>query len=415
VIVQQAYKFELRPQPRHLRHFARVAGCCRYVWNRMLAEQKANHEAGGKYISFPAACRLLTQWRQEPQTAWLAEAPVHALQQALKNLDLAFKAFFAKRAAFPTFKKKGKAGDGFREQDPKVFAVDATNGRVRLPKLGWVRYRKSQDVLGTPKQVNVTRRADRWYVSIQTERTVPDPVHPHAGSVVGLDVGVAKLATLSTGEVFPPVNSFARHRDRLAALQRRLARKEKFSANWKKLKARITKLHAKIANVRNDYLHKVTHTVTKNHGVVCVEDLQVKSMSASAAGTVEQPGKNVRAKSGLNRSILDQGWFELRRQLDYKLRWRGGRLVVVPPQYTSQRCSTCGHVAAESRPTQAAFVCVRCGHAENADVNAANNLCAAGQAVSAFGGSPAGGPLRKEPTEAIRSNRGSDDVGILGL
>lgn len=175
------------------------------------------------------------------------------------------------------------------------------------------------------------------------------------------------------------------------------------------------RLHAKIANTRNDYLQKVTHTVTKNHGVVCVEDLQVKSVSASSSGTVEQPGVNVRAKSGLNRSILDQGWFELRRQLAYKLAWRGGRLIVVPAAYSSQRCSACGHVAAENRASQANFRCVACGHVENADVNAAKNLCAAGQAVLACGGPPLGGSVKQEPTETIRPNRGSDAVGILGL
>lgn len=145
--------------------------------------------------------------------------------------------------------------------------------------------------------------------------------------------------TLSDGSSIRPLHSFRKHEKKLAALQRKLAKRTKFSANWQKLKARIQRLHRKIANVRNDFLHKATTAISKNHAVVVIEDLTVRNMSRSASGTLEAPGKNVRAKAGLNKSILDQGWFEFRRQLAYKLAWPGGNLLVIPPQYTSQTCS----------------------------------------------------------------------------
>lgn len=185
-----------------------------------------------------------------------------------------------------------------------------------------------------------------------------------------------------------------------------MSRKVKFSNNWKKAKARVQKIHSRIGNARRDYLHKTTTTISQNHAMVCIEDLQVRNMSRSAAGSTEKPGKNVRAKSGLNKAILDQGWAEFRRQLDYKLAWNGSHLVVVPPHYTSQTCPACGHVSADNRRTQAQFRCVACGIEEHADVVGAINILRAGHArcaceVSDAARSPAAGTHRSEPGGAL--------------
>lgn len=147
-----------------------------------------------------------------------------------------------------------------------------------------------------------------------------------------------------------------------------MARKKKFSRNWKKAKARVQKIHTDIANARKDFLHKVSATISKNHALVCIEDLQVLNMSKSARGIIEAPGKNVRAKAGLNKAILDQGWGEFRRQLEYKLAWSGGMLLAVPAHNTSRTCPCCAHVAKENRGTQARFACVLCGYQNHADV-----------------------------------------------
>jgi putative transposase len=305
------------------------------------------------------------------------------LQQALKDLGRAYRNFFEKRADFPRFKKKGLR-DAFRYPDAKQIKLDAGNARIFLPKLGWLRYRKSREALGGVKNVTVSLSAGKWFVSIQTEREVPDPV-PEATSAVGLDMGIARFATLSDGTFHAPLGSFKKHEQRLARYQRAMSRKVKFSQNWKKAKARIQKIHARIGNARRDYLHKCSTTISKKHAMVCIEDLRVRNMSRSASGTKDAPGRNVRAKSGLNKAILDQGWFEFRRQLEYKLAWNGGWLIAVPPRNTSRTCPACGHVSAENRQTQARFCCVECGFEENADVVGAINILARGHRVAACG------------------------------
>lgn len=398
----QAFKYELKPNGQQQRDMRRFAGSCRFVFNRALAMQKERYEQGEKKLGYAGLCKLLTEWRNGTETPWLKDAPVHPLQQTLKDLERAYTNFFAKRADFPRFKKKGQS-DSFRYPDPKQIKLDQTNSRIFLPKLGWLRYRNSREALGTVKQVTVSASGGKWFVSIQTEREMADPVHP-SGSMVGLDAGVAKFATLSDGTVYAPVGSYRKHEKRLAFLQRRLSRKTKFSNNWKKAKARVQKLHSKSANIRRDYLHKTSHEISQNHAIVVIEDLQVRNMSKSAAGTTEKPGRNVHAKSGLNKSILDQGWFEFRRQLEYKQQWRGGWVIAVPPQNTSRTCPACGNNAKESRKTQAQFECVECGYSENADLNAARNILAAGHAVLARGESvQSGRSMKREPAEASQA------------
>jgi putative transposase len=373
----QAFKFELMPTGEQQRQMCRFAGSCRFVFNKALALQKDRYEQGEKKLGYAGLCKLLTEWRNSPDTAWLADAPVHPLQQTLKDLERAYANFFAKRADFPRFKKKGQH-DSFRYPDPKQFKIDAGNSRVFLPKLGWLRARFSRGVLGTVKNITVSLSFGKWFVSIQTEREVEQPIP--SGAAVGIDMGVARFATLSDGTFYAPLNSFKRHQDTLRRAQQSMGRKTKFSKNWRKAKARVQRIHSRIGNTRRDYLHKTSTAISQNHAMVCIEDLQVRNMSKSAAGTADAPGRNVRAKSGLNKSILDQGWFEFRRQLDYKLAWNGGWLVAVPPQYTSRTCPCCGYVSADNRKTQAQFACVECGFEENADVVGAINVLRAGHA-----------------------------------
>ena len=341
----------------------RFAGACRFVFNRALARQNENHEVGNKYIPYGKMASWLVEWKNATETQWLKDAPSQPLQQSLKDLERAYKNFFQNRAAFPRFKKRGQ-NDVFRY--PQGVKLDQENSR---------------QVTGVVKNVTVSQSCGKWYISIQTESEVSTPVHPSA-SMVGLDAGVAKLATLSDGTVFEPVNSFQKNQKTLARLQRQLSRKVKFSNNWQKQKRKIQRLHSCIANIRRDYLHKVTTAVSKNHAMIVIEDLKVSNMSKSAAGTVSQPGRNVRAKSGLNRSIL----------------------LAVPPAYTSQRCAYCGHTAKENRLSQSKFRCQVCGYTANADVNGARNILAAGHAVLACGEMvQSGRPLKQEPTEMIQA------------
>ena len=399
----QAFKYELMPSGEQVRDMRGYAGSCRFVYNMALALQKTNHEAGGKFVGYVAMANLLPEWKRE--FPWLKESPSQALQHALKNLERAYKNFFEKRADFPRFKRKG-TGEGLRF--PQGFEIDQANGRIKLPKLGWMRYRNSRDILGIPKNITISQSAGKWYASIQTEREVEQRI-PNATSAIGIDMGITRFATLSDGSFVAALNSFKKHEVRLKRYQRAMSRKVKFSKNWQKAKRRVQNIHARIGNARRDFLHKSTTTISKNHAMVAIEDLQVRNMSKSSKGNAEKAGKNVAQKSGLNRAILDQGWFEFRRQLEYKLNWNGGILVPVPAHHTSQTCPACGHVAAESRLTQAKFDCVDCGHADNADVVGAMNVLARGHRVAACGEEGSGlarkrktkpASVKQEPTEA---------------
>jgi len=400
----QAFKFELMPDGEQERDMRRFAGARRFVYNKALALQKENYAAGGKFISYVDMANRLPEWKEE--FPWLKESPSHTLQQSLKDAERAFKNFFEKRAAFPRFKKKG-GGESFRFPDSKQFDVDQGNSRIKFPKLGWMRYRNSRDILGTAKNITISQSGGKWFASIQTEREVEQPI-PAATSAVGIDMGIVRFATLSDGSFIEPLSSFKKHEVRLRKAQRKMSRKKKFSKNWFKAKRRVQKIHTRISNARKDFLHKASTEISKNHAMVAVENLQVGNMSKSAQGTVEAPGKNVAAKSGLNKAILDQGWFEFRRQLEYKLHWNGGIFIPVPAHYTSQTCPACGHVAKENRQTQASFVCVDCGHEENADVVGAINVLARGHRVTACGEDGSGlarkrktkpASVKQEPTE----------------
>lgn len=395
----QAYRFELVPNGRQRHAMCCFAGACRHVLNKALALLKETHAAGKPYIAYVAMAKRLTSWRNDPETPWLRDAPCHPLQHALKHLDQAFKNFFAGRAAFPRFKRKGD-GDAFRYPDAKQIKLDQGNNRIFLPKLGWLRYRNSRAVLGEVRNVTVCRGGGKWFVSIQTQREV-ESRPPTSTSSIGIDVGIARFATLSDGTPIEAVDCFKRHQQRLARYQRRMSRKVKFSKNWHKAKARVQKLHTRIANMRKDFLHKASTTISRCHAIVCIEDLQVRNMTKSAKGTLQRPGKMVRQKRGLNRSILDQGWGEFRRQLSYKLAWNGGMLVAVPPHHTSQTCPCCGYVSPDNRRTQALFQCIGCGYRNHADVIGAMNILERGLRLLACGDMvQSGHSVKQEPAEA---------------
>ncbi|SFM68404.1 RNA-guided endonuclease InsQ/TnpB family protein [Rugamonas rubra] len=397
----QAYQYELMPDGGQQRDMRRFAGSCRFVYNKALAVQIENYQAGNKFIGYVAMAKHLTEWRNGLDTPWLKNAPCHPLQHALKDLDKAYKNFFAKRADFPRFKRKG-TGDAFRYPDPKQIKLDQANSRLFLPKLGWLRYRNSREVLGELRNATVSRSGGKWFVSIQTRRELEHPL-PTATAAIGIDVGIARFATLSDASFIAPLNSFKKHQQRLARYQRRMSRKVKFSSNWKKAKARVQRIHIGIANARKDFLHKTTTTISKIHALVCIEDLQVRNMSKSSRGDCEQPGRMVKQKSGLNRAILDQGWGEFRRQLGYKLAWNGGVLLAVPSHNTSRTCPRCGHISKDNRRTRAKFLCVECGYENHADVVGAINVLERGYRLLACG-EPAqsGRPVKQEPTEATK-------------
>ena len=385
MIVQKTFRYRLEPTGKQGQIFARFGGCCRFVFNFALAARKLAYVMEGKTLSFVEQCLELTALKRAEATRWLSEVHSQVLQQALKDLDAAYQHFFRRvktgeTPGFPRFKKKG-VKDSFRyTQGVKVRA-----GKVYFPKIGWVRFRDSRPVEGKIQQATIKRDGDHWFVSFSCEVSVPDPTHA-SNLAVGIDLGVASFASLSDGTQIEPLGSFRKYEARLAQAQRKLSVRRKGSRNFYKLKATVRRIQARIANARRDFLHKISTTICKNHAVVVIEDLNVRGMSASAKGTVEEPGRNVRAKSGLNKSILDQGWGMFRSMLEYKAKWLGGQVIAINPANTSRTCPACGGIDADNRRTQAEFRCVRCGHADQADVNAARNILRAGLARARFSG-----------------------------
>jgi putative transposase len=349
--------------------FAQWSGACRYVYN-IGWEQRRNWWRPGRKFNYYQQASELTQLRAEVD--WLRAVPVHALQNALKDVDTAFQNFFLGLCDFPQPHRKFRH-DSFTLSDPKEIGFKRLGkrvGAIKLPKVGWVKCRWHRPLEGTLKSITVKRKAGHWFAAIRRVKEIPDPA-PSTLPRVGIDRGVKVFAALSKGDSILPLNAGKRIVEKLAKAQRRLARKVKGSANWRKQKAKIARLHAQAANARKDFLHKQSIAIAKNHGMVKIEKLRVQNMTRSAKGTVENPGKNVAAKSGLNRSILDQGWGMFATMLKYKLAERGGELIEVNAPYTSQKCFPCGYVGAVNRKDQATFVCLQCGHTDNADHNAA--------------------------------------------
>ncbi|MBN4077310.1 transposase [Sulfobacillus acidophilus] len=378
---RKAFKFRLKTDSEIEASFAQMAGCNRLVWNKTLALQKERLGNKEYTLHYVETAKHLKAWKDDPDTDFLKSCHSQTMQQTLKDLDRALKDAFSKKSPkrFPNFKKKGHK-DSFRYPQ----GVKIENRRIFLPKIGWVGFWKSRNIPGIIKNTTVSRQGKHWFVAIQTEYSVTKPKHP-SKSIIGIDLGVKQFATLSNGEVIKPESNLKKHSKNLAAAQKSLAKKVKRSSNFNKQKEKVNKIYTKVRNARLDHLHKVSTKISKNHAVVVLENLKVKNMSRSAKGTKEKPGKCVKAKSGLNRSILDQGWGIFKQLLEYKLQWLGGELILIDPKYTSQRCTKCNHVSSNNRASQSSFCCMACGHTDHADANAADNILAAGHAVLACG------------------------------
>ena len=405
----KAFRYKIEPTSSQIALLYRMAGCGRVVFNDSLefmlnilktetgiSDKKALY----KHLNdlppkdrialikkLPNAFSLnkhLTQWKKKECRAWLKEAYTDNLQQRNADLVKGTDEWCKGKRGFPVFRQRKIAHHSTMRFVNFTKYCSVENLHIKLPnKLGLVRFRKSQEIQGIPKNCTVSLNAcGEWHISIMCEIELSKP-QSTATTAVGIDMGIAKNMTLSNGLVFSGVHSFKNIMDDLAKEQRKFARMVKGSANWEKQKLKIAKLHQKAANVRCDYQQKSTTMISNNHAMVVVEDLKVANMSKSAKGSAEQQGKNVKQKSGLNRAILDQGWGELRRQLKYKMEWQGGIFLAVPPQYTSQTCPACLHKDKANRTTQASFVCVECGFAENADVVGAINVLNRGLATLA--------------------------------
>ena len=389
-------RYRLLPTPAQEAVLRDHCGHARYMWN--LAVEQHSHWRPGR-ISAPGyleQCRQLTAARAEHP--WLATGSQTVQQQALRDFARAMAAFYDPEnpAGRPSWRKAGR-DEGFRIVGRRgrqwdVRRVSRKVGQVWAPKAGWVRFRWSRAVPSGVKSYRVTMdRAGRWHVAFAA---IPDPVTaPGNEQVVGVDRGVSVSAALSTGELLHVPGLTARERKRLRRLERTLARARRSSHRRGRVKLAIARLKARETDRRKDWAEKTSTDLARRFDLIRVENLDVQGMTRLARGTSDAPGRNVRAKAGLNRGILRSGWGLLVRRLEDKA---PGRVEKIKPHYTSQRCSACGHVDPESRESQARFVCTACGFAGNADVNAARNI-AAGHAVTARGGDGVARPVNREP------------------
>jgi transposase len=388
-------RYRLLPTPAQEAVLRDHCGHARYVWNLAVEQHSHWHPGRASAPGYLEQCRQLTQARAGHP--WLAAGSQTVQQQALRDFAQAMAAFFdpANPAGRPSWRKAGR-DEGFRivgrGRRWDVRRVSRKTGQVWVPKAGWVRFRWSRAVPPGAKSYRVTMdRAGRWHIAFAV---IPAPVPaPGNAQTVGIDRGVAVSAALSTGELLHAPALTARERTRLRRLQRSLARAKRGSNRRGRVRHAIARLRARETDRRKDWAEKASTGIARRFDVIRVEDLQITNMPRSAKGTRENPGRNVRAKAGLNRGILGSGWGLLVRRLEDKA---PGRVEKIRPAFTSQRCSACGHVDAKSRESQARFVCTACGFALHADVNAARNI-AAGHAVTARGGDGVTRPVNREP------------------
>ena len=389
-------RYRLLPTPAQEAVLRDYCAHARYMWN--LAVEQHSHWRPGRTSApgYREQSRQLTEARAEHP--WLAQGSHVVQQQALRDFSQAMAAFFDPQnpAGRPSWRKAGR-DEGFRVVGRRGHHWDVRRlsrhvGEVRVPKAGWVRFRWSRTVPPGVKSYRVTLdRAGRWHVAFAA---IPEPVPgPGNGEAVGIDRGVAVSAALSTGELLRVPGLAPPERKRLRRLERKLARAKRGSGRRARVKHTIAQLRARETDRRKDWAEKTSTELARRFDIIKVENLGVKGMTRSSRGTTARPGRNVRQKAGLNREIMRSGWGLLVRRLQDKA---PGRVEKINPAYTSQRCSACGHVAAESRKNQALFACHACGFACHADVNAARNI-AAGHAVTARGGDGAARPMNREP------------------
>jgi putative transposase len=368
----------------------------RFVWNLAVEQQswwRPGRKSAPRYLE---QCRQLTQARAEH--AWLAAGSQMVQQQALRDFARAMAAFFDpdNPAGRPSWRKAGR-DEGFRIVGRRgrqwdVRRLSRKAGEVWIPKAGWVRFRWSRALPTGIKSYRVTMdAAGRWHVAFAA---IPAPLPaPGTGDVVGIDRGVTVSAALSTGELLRVPVLSAWEKKRLLRLERRLARAKRGSNRRRRVKHAVARLRARATDRRKDWVEKASTDIARRFDVIRVEDLQIRNMTRSTKGTAQNPGRNVRAKAGLNREIMRSGWGLLVRRLEDKA---PGRIEKIHPAYTSQTCSGCGHRDPESRESQSRFRCRVCGLTVNADVNAARNI-AAGHAVTARGGDGVTRPRNREP------------------
>lgn len=360
----RGFTFALRPSADQAAALDRTAGVCRLIWNLAL-EQRVNHwrqyqRSTGDNLNYVTQARQLKDLRAEFD--WIKDVSQTVQQRALKDLDTAFSRFFRGQGGFPKFKRKsGSSGFSYSGRDCSLERINKRWAKIKIPKMGWIKFRITRDIIGSMREVSISRTAIGWQVSIGC---VMEDAPVHVGGSVGVDRGVSVPLMLSDQSSYKlPVHIGVLDR-RCRAAQRNASKKIRGSVRWQKALRRVAKLRAKQARIRKHWAHEATTAICRKYGTVVIERLRTRNMTRRAKL------KGVSQKRGLNRSILNVGWHQIEAMLSYK----AFELIKVDAAYTSQTCSCCGTVDKRARESQASFVCGACGFRGNADWNAAINI-----------------------------------------
>jgi putative transposase len=386
--VMRGFKFKLTPNKEQRSSLNKWIGANRCLYNVALAQREMTDFREHKVSYGTQAAELKALKTEFP---WMKEPPSQTLQQTLRDLDSAFQRFFKGEAQYPSSKKKSQTS-GIRFPTPSSINLipgkSKKKGKVELPKIGVLTFRRSREIGGEIRSCTISREPYGGFsISFLCKVDIPEPVSP-VGEI-GIDRGIVHtfaFSSLFQGKYFSdlPVDRIKRLEEKVAILQRQIAIKTRFSRNWRKIKNKISRCHSQIARIRHDFLQKEAVQLAKNHGLIVIEDLKTKNMSKSASGTLENPGKMVAQKSGLNKAILRQGWYKFQVMLEHKVAENGGVLLKVNPRNTSRECSKCGHTDKKNRLDQANFCCLKCQFCSNSDINAAINILARGTRASAL-------------------------------
>jgi len=370
--ITKTYRYRLKLTNSQQEQVDSLLHTCRAIYNLALETKMYAYRSNRVSLSQSDLQKQLTELKREKGYEWIKEVPSDSLQEVIERLDKTYKKFFS-GGGFPKFSNRDK----YKSITFKRVSRDEDNGsRVILPNLGSVKFFWSRDMEGELRRATIKKENGKYYISIVTRQELDTTkIYYHSDNqAVGIDMGVENFLVTSDGEFVDNPRFLQSHKRQMRILQRKLARQKKLSYNWYRTKTQISKLHLKTKNQRKDFLHKSANSLLSSYDFISAEKLNLKNMTKSAKGTIEEPGKNVKQKAGLNRSMLDLGLGMFFKIVNYKSEWQGKMLVQINPAYTSQQCSACYHVEAGNRKSQSEFLCLACGYKANADYNAAKNI-----------------------------------------